>query len=165
MAVFILSTDGRGEDVLDAFKSYESYLRSRQANFPSSAYALATSDWYFGNSDHRAPHDAWLETVEFKELSSGQRHEQRQLSLTIRLLGAYHDGFIELHYPQVFAYTRSLGDASLLVLANLSGEEAVFDPAELPGWAEAELVLANLGETRARSGVLRPWEAVVLGRG
>jgi len=105
MAVFILSTDGRDEDVLEAFNSYESYLRSHQVNFPPSAYALATSDWYFGNGDPRAPHDAWLESAEFKELPSGQRQEQRQLSLTVRLLGAYHDGFIELHYPRVFAYS------------------------------------------------------------
>ena len=110
--MFILSTDGRDEDVVGAFEGYGNYLRSRRADFPPSAYALATSDWYFGNSDHRAPHDAWLETAEFRELSSGQRQEQRQLSLTVRLLSAYHDGFIELHYPQVFAYTLDSQDSA-----------------------------------------------------
>jgi hypothetical protein len=112
MAVFILSTDGRDEDVVEAFRSYESYLRSHRANFPPSAYALATSDWYFGNSDHRAPHDAWLESAEFTEPSAGQGRENRQLSLTVRLLGAYQDGFIELHYPQVFAYTLDMQDSA-----------------------------------------------------
>jgi oligo-1,6-glucosidase len=68
-------------------------------------------------------------------------------------------------HPQLFAYTRSLGDASLLVLANLSGEPATFDPAELAGWSDAEQVLSNLGATAAVSGSLRPWEAVVLSRG
>ncbi|TDQ02197.1 MULTISPECIES: glycoside hydrolase family 13 protein [unclassified Leifsonia] len=76
-------------------------------------------------------------------------------------------------HPQVFAYTRSLSDRSLLVLANLSSEPATFDAAQLPAWAvggddapAAELVLSNLGSaTEATSGSLRPWEAVVYSRG
>jgi len=72
-------------------------------------------------------------------------------------------------HPQVFAYTRSLGGRSLLVLANLSGAEATFDPDELSEWAGAEIVLTNLGSSGfARDGVpatLRPWEAVVLALG
>jgi len=68
-------------------------------------------------------------------------------------------------HSQVFAYTRSAGDKSLLVLANLSGSTAAFDPGDLPGWAGATLVLANLdGVTAAASGTLRPWEAVVYSR-
>ncbi|MDR6611862.1 alpha-glucosidase [Leifsonia sp. 1010] len=75
-------------------------------------------------------------------------------------------------HPQVFAYTRSLGERSLLVLANLSSEPATFDAAQLPAWAvgggdarAAELVLSNLGSaTEATSGSLRPWEAVVYSR-
>jgi oligo-1,6-glucosidase len=76
-------------------------------------------------------------------------------------------------HPQLFAYTRSLDDRSLLVLANLSSEPATFDAAQLPAWAvgggdapAAELVLSNLGSaTEATSGSLRPWEAVVYSRG
>lgn len=76
-------------------------------------------------------------------------------------------------HPQVFAYTRGLGDRSLLVLANLSGEPAAFDAGQLPGWAVAggggagiEPELANLGPaTEALRGSLRPWEAVVYSRG
>ncbi|MFF9564011.1 alpha-glucosidase [Leifsonia sp. NPDC014704] len=76
-------------------------------------------------------------------------------------------------HPQVFAYTRSLGDRSLLVLANLSSEPTTFDAAQLPAWAvgggdapAAELVLSTLGSgTDATSGSLRPWEAVVYSRG
>ncbi|WP_020075924.1 alpha-glucosidase [Cryocola sp. 340MFSha3.1] len=76
-------------------------------------------------------------------------------------------------HPQVFAYTRSLGDRSLLVLANLSSEPTTFDAAQLPAWAvgggdapAAELVLSNLGSaTEVTSGSLRPWEAVVYSRG
>jgi len=68
-------------------------------------------------------------------------------------------------HPQIFAYTRALGDDALLVLANLTGDEATFDPAELPGWSDAEPVLSNLDGSAAARGVLRPWEAVVLARG
>ncbi|ANF32432.1 glucohydrolase [Leifsonia xyli] len=68
-------------------------------------------------------------------------------------------------HPQIFAYTRMLGDEALLVLANLTGDEATFDPAELPGWSDAEPVLSNLDGSAAARGVLRPWEAVVLARG
>lgn len=69
-------------------------------------------------------------------------------------------------HPQVFAYTRSLGSRSLLVLANLSGEEASFDPGPLADWADAELVLSD-ADTPAvvAGGILRPWEAVVFARG
>ncbi|MFP3467500.1 glycoside hydrolase family 13 protein [Leifsonia sp. SIMBA_070] len=71
-------------------------------------------------------------------------------------------------HPQIFAYTRSLDGEALLVLANLSGSDATYDPADLPAWAggDADVVLTNLGGGSADpvSGVLRPWEAVVLAR-
>jgi hypothetical protein len=38
------------------------------------------------------------------EPSSGARHQVRETAITIKLLGAYHDGYIELHYPRVFEY-------------------------------------------------------------
>lgn len=31
----------------------------------------------------------------------GKRRQQRSLSVNVRLLGAYHDGYIELRYPHV----------------------------------------------------------------
>jgi hypothetical protein len=73
---------------------------------------LATSDWYFSFADHRCPHDAWLESATFSEPASGEQHEQRSVSLRIRLLGACHDGHIELFYPQVFRYSLACADAS-----------------------------------------------------
>jgi hypothetical protein len=104
---FILSGDGRDEDVLDAFRRYVEYIEAHQADFPPSAYALATSEWFYNFSNHRCPHDAWLEAVTVSEPSSGKRHERRSCSVSIRLLGAFHDGHIELRYPQVFAYSLS----------------------------------------------------------
>jgi oligo-1,6-glucosidase len=78
------------------------------------------------------------------------------------------DGTFELvlrEHPQIFAYTRTLGDRRLLVLVNLTGEPAEYD---LPGaheWAEAELVLANLAAAEAALPTsLAPYQAVVLAR-
>jgi hypothetical protein len=75
-----------------------------KAAFPPSAFALASSDWYHDSRDHRCPHDAWLESVAVRETASGERQEKRSLSITMRLLGAYQDGHIELVYPHVFAH-------------------------------------------------------------
>jgi hypothetical protein len=94
----------RDADPQGSFDRYRAYLERHRARFPPSAYALATSAWYFDARDHRCPHDAWLESVNVFEPSSGERAEQRVVALTIRLLGAYHDGHIELHYPRVWSY-------------------------------------------------------------
>jgi hypothetical protein len=107
---FILAADGRLDDVVGAFRRYQEYLQSLRDVFPPSAYALATSDWYFNFKDHRCPHDAWLETLSLSEPSFGERSEKRSLCLNVRLLGAYHDGYIELHYPQVFRYALNVSD-------------------------------------------------------
>jgi hypothetical protein len=48
-----------------------------------------------------------LESATFLEPSEGERHENRTLSLRLRLLGAYHDHWLEFFYPQVFSYTLS----------------------------------------------------------
>ncbi len=109
--MFILAKH-RDADAVAAFKRYQKYLVKEKERFPASAYSLATSDWYFGFSDHRAPHDAWLESVTLNEVASGKRNEVRHSTLTIRLLGAYHDGFIELTYPKVYSYNFASGDVT-----------------------------------------------------
>ena len=66
-------------------------------------------------------------------------------------------------HPQLFAYTRERDGRRLLVLANLSGETARYDPAELDGWEGAAFVLGNLDDSAGRgvSGSVEPWEALV----
>ena len=110
---FLLSEDGRDDDVLRAFRRYREYVESAKDSFPPSAYALATSDWYFNPKHHRSPHDAWLESLHLTELSSRERHDIRALSLRLRLLGAYHDGYIELDYPRLLAYRLNLEDGEM----------------------------------------------------
>jgi hypothetical protein len=99
-----LYDDDRGEG---AFARYQEYLTSVRGQFPARAYALATSDWYFNFNDHRAPHDAWLEQVSIDETRNPQGESPR-LSITIRLLGAYHDGWIEFRYDDVSRYRIEL---------------------------------------------------------
>jgi hypothetical protein len=103
--VFILSSDGRDADVMGAFDRYRAYLEAEKDHFPRQAHALATSEWYFDFNDHRCPHDGWVEQVIIEERPVEVDIRRRQVSLTLRLLGAYQDGIIELHYPTVFAYS------------------------------------------------------------
>jgi hypothetical protein len=106
---FILTDQLHEEATGDtAFERYQAYLRDAHDQFPVGAYALATSEWYFNSSDHRAPHDAWLESVRICEHASAGEGAHRSASILIRLLGAYHDGHIELRYRDVRSYRIEL---------------------------------------------------------
>jgi hypothetical protein len=104
---FILSEqlDADESSASALFEQYQAYVRQNQAAFPASAFELASSGWFFGSEDHRAPHDAWLESMTFEEPSSGARSELRHLALRVKLLGAYHDLHLELYYPRVYSYS------------------------------------------------------------
>ena len=69
------------------------------------------------------------------------------------------------HHEQVYAFTRTLGPTSLLVLVNVSGDVQAVDLPDADLWAGAELVLGNLEDgpdgTPAPGTPLRPWEARV----
>ena len=83
-------------------------------------------------------------------------------------------------HPTLYVFTRSLGEESLLVLANFSGDElAVPDLPGQPDWAGAALVIGNYapgpgagagadaeaaGEGAGGLPTLRPWEARVYRR-
>jgi hypothetical protein len=113
MAYILSAQRDQGEpEASRLWHEYQEYLRSNQARFPPGAYALAASDWYFGFSDHRAPHDAWLELATFEEPSTGQRHENRTLNLRIKLLGAYHDYWLEFFYANVISYSLANAQAA-----------------------------------------------------
>jgi hypothetical protein len=52
-----------------------------------------------------ALHDAWLETLTVRETASGERKQNRQLEIQVRLFGPYHDGWIHLNYTGVTQYS------------------------------------------------------------
>lgn len=112
--MFILSAerDTRDSDPAEPWRRYERYLELHRDRFPPSAYTLATSSWYYNFNDHRCPHDAWLEEAVIREPARGLRREIRTVELRLRLLGAYHDGHIEMRYPQVFRYELGAADVS-----------------------------------------------------
>jgi hypothetical protein len=101
--MYILNVE-RKDDVAAAFKRYRQYLAENEHLFPKSAYALASSQWYYDFNDHRCPHDSWLDSLVVQETGKGKRKEKRHTSITIRLLSAYQDGVIELDYKDVISY-------------------------------------------------------------
>ncbi len=112
--VYILSNE-RHDDPGGAFARYRDYIAAERERFPPGALALATSHWYYGADDHRAPHDSWLLSATLEEVGRGERNEDRAVSLRVRLLGAYHDLELEFFYPQVRSYSFTHGalDVSL----------------------------------------------------
>ncbi len=87
------------------FKKYDEYVEQNQHLFPKNAYELATSDWYYNFSIHQCPHDGWLEEITIREIHCGERQQKRAITITIKLLAAYHDGYIILNYPLVYGYS------------------------------------------------------------
>ena len=64
----------------------------------------------------------------------------------------------------VYAYVRENDSDRMLVLVNFSGEEAVYNPAEagLSDEENAQILFCNYEDSKARPGVLRPYEAIVI---
>jgi hypothetical protein len=111
-----------------ALERYRRYLARNKQRFPASAHKLA-SGLLLDVADRRCPHDAWLEWARFEEPARGKRRQLRHLSLRVRLLGAYHDRYLELFYPRVYAYS----------LANPAASGGHFD------WRHSELTLSKAG--------------------
>ncbi len=106
---YILS-DQRDEAPVEAFALYAAYIESERHRFPAGALALLDSDWYFGFSDPRAPHDAWLQSVQVIETRADGSDSSPETNLDIRLLGAFHNGIIQFTYAGVTSYTLNMHD-------------------------------------------------------
>lgn len=105
--MFILKKDrpnNSAEEWSNGWSRYQLYLKEVMAQLPTAACVYATADWHYNHMDHRAPHDAWVERVEFQEVSDGKGKRNRKTQLRVVLLGAYHDGYIELLYRGIKRY-------------------------------------------------------------
>ena len=72
-----------------------------------------------------------------------------------------HYALLEPKHPDLFIYTRTLGNESLLVVCNFSEREQAYAlPEEYRG---AKILIANYPDA-APSGIVRPWETVVYHR-
>ena len=105
---YLLRNDG-SQDATASFaaswRRYQDYLASIADRLPPSARAFALAEWHHDANDPRAPHDAWLESLLVYETASGPRQENRQSHIKLRLLGAYHNGHIEIEYVNVKRYS------------------------------------------------------------
>ncbi len=95
-------------------------------------------------------------------------HHYRRLIALRHASDVVVDGDFEMvlaDHPHVYAFTRSLGAETLLVLGNFSGDRQAIDGLEgRDEWAAAEVVLANTPAPAPVHDGLAPWEAVVLRR-
>ena len=97
------------EEWRHSWAAYRAYLESVKGQLPYSAYELATAPWHYDFSDHRSPHDGWLELLTIREPASGPRQQVRTVEIVARLLTAYHDGHIEIKYSSVETYSLAQG--------------------------------------------------------
>src|ERR1700675_1344310 len=93
------------QEVVKAFEQYRNFLLSIKEQMPAAAYEFAAASWHYDHEDNRCPHDCWVESLLVHEPSSGSRHEKRNLEIDVRLLGAFHDGYLDLHYLRVRSYS------------------------------------------------------------
>jgi hypothetical protein len=103
--MFILSTDWNSEKnakaVVIAHQKYNEYLENNKSIIPKSAYEFSTADWHHDFSNHKALHDSWLVSISIEEI---QNDNERIVNITLRLLGAYHDGHSIIKYKKVKNY-------------------------------------------------------------
>ena len=105
---YVLRKDG-SQDSTEAYvaswRKYKEHLAAISDRLPPSARDFALAEWHHNYKDHRAPHDAWVESLTINETASGLHQENRQAHIKLRLLGAYHDGHIEIEYLNVKRYS------------------------------------------------------------
>ena len=107
---FILDQQ-RDADCRLAFELYRKYLDDNKWRFPPSAFALASSDWWFDFNDHRCPHDGRIISVKLYETDIAEG--TTEISLSVRLAGAWQDEEHEIIYSGISAYDLGGSDADL----------------------------------------------------
>lgn len=88
----------------EQWKTYRHELERIANKLGPATREFALAEWHYTPSDPRCPHDAWLETATVREVVSGEDSQHRHPEVFVRLLGAYHDGHIELTYDGVIGY-------------------------------------------------------------
>src|SRR5882724_5634901 len=83
------------------FDRYFDYLGSIRGRLAPHVAAFALPLERYSLDSPHSLHDAWLESLTIEELAAGERGEQRNTRITVRLLGAYHDRWHELTYSGV----------------------------------------------------------------
>jgi hypothetical protein len=113
------------------FDAYVEYLASVRERLPANAYFFAAAPWHYDFSDHRCPHDSWLESLSVIEISSGDRNQDRSVLIKVSLLGAYHDGTIEISYQRVDSYSLDKQGANITPPLNVGHGDWLIDEVRL----------------------------------
>ncbi len=96
---FMHLADFAGAKYIDE-EAYADYLHENRSRFPPRALAFASAEWHYDYNHSRCPHDASLLTLQVIEDKAAES-EFRKIDIRVRLLGAYHDGHIDLAYLNV----------------------------------------------------------------
>ncbi len=97
--------DNEIKELMEKSETYKTYLKSIKEKIPQSVYEFAAAEWHYNTRDARCPHDAWLEEIKFGEVETGEKFEIRPLEIHLKLLGAYHNGHIEIIYKNIHSYS------------------------------------------------------------
>lgn len=99
--MFILSRDVDGLDYPEYKAKYDQYLEYLQKIKPKLSLSpknFIYEDWYRNKESHRCPNASWLEKLIISE------NGDNQVQIELKLLGAYHDGYITFKYSGVKYY-------------------------------------------------------------
>jgi hypothetical protein len=89
-------------------RAYKSYLQSVQNSLPPHVFEFAAAPWHYDHTDHRCPHDGWLESLTVRENAEGDRRQLRCIEIELLLFGASHDGHMRMTYRAVSSYFITL---------------------------------------------------------
>lgn len=104
---YIQKLSGGGWDLT----AYFTHLNASRGKMPAEALAFALDQRNYDLTSHQSLHDAWLEWFLVSEPATGARSETRCIQIECRLLGPYHDHYIELKYVDVQEYKVIAGRA------------------------------------------------------
>jgi hypothetical protein len=121
MRFLTYDSDASWDAVTKYHEKYASYLATKAAVFPAGAYAFATATWHYDPSDHRCPHDAWLDELTIEEKVDASE-EVRVARIVINLRGAYHNGTLDIVYEKVHGYDLRYLDPERLVPGRAHGD-------------------------------------------
>lgn len=91
-------------EAVRSWEEYENFLETIKDDLPKSSRDFFLATWHYDKDDHRCLHDAWLESLVISESPPAQEAERRQIEISIRLLGSYHDGYMTIRYHGVRRY-------------------------------------------------------------
>jgi hypothetical protein len=111
---FILAANRDHDSVEEARKNWERYqahLEALKERFPSSAFEIATSTWWYQFDLPEAPHDSRLIAFRMGDHGASTWDNQKFSWIEIELHSAL-SGTILLRYPKVYRYDLGMAEAS-----------------------------------------------------